>query len=305
MKSRNLRRGRARLGGVVAQVRADFPVPRLRAEEDVLVTKRVVVVGAAAAAVVLGVSMRAEANTAGVIDRSGIVAGQTCITCHAAGGAVPTVAFEGPASMTPGQTAQFKFKITTTLVRGGLNVASSANGATLAAEAAGGTRLMNNQITQTQAKNAAAGVVEFTFTASAPNTVGSFTLYGAGLAADNAGGNTGDGVATATKMVTVANAPAADAGGGGGGGGGADAGGGGGGGGGGDGDGDGTGGGNADPRDPLAQEPDPESPSGVRTTGFGDDESGCNSTGRSSPAGAVMIALTTAAALVAARKKRR
>jgi PKD repeat protein len=94
---------------------------------------------------------------------------------------------------------------------GGLDV--SATGGALTAGA--NNQLVNGEITHKAPQLVAGGVIDFPFTWTAPTTLGTVTLYGAGVSADGNALNSGDADVAATLAINVTNnlAPVANAGG--------------------------------------------------------------------------------------------
>jgi PKD repeat protein len=98
-------------------------------------------------------------------------------------------------------------------VVGGFDVSASAG--TISNNGTG-TKVASGEITHTSPHAFSGGAVAFTLKWQAPTTPGLYTLYGAGVSANNDGGFNGDGVAAATLQVNVAAAnqpPIANAGG--------------------------------------------------------------------------------------------
>lgn len=132
--------------------------------------------------------------------------GSTCSSCHG-GGATPTVALSGPATLQTGQRGTYTLTITGGAgVQGGLDVATDAAGALLAAGP--GTQLLNGEVTQSSPGRFSGGALSFSFSVTAPTTAGSFKLFAAGLSS-NGSGTSGDGTGATSQTVTVtASAPA-------------------------------------------------------------------------------------------------
>ena len=127
------------------------------------------------------VSGAAFATPTGIAGRSGKQGmGQTCTTCHSAGASAPTVALEGPSTLAPGATGNYKL-----IIRGGPGVRAGFNvavdGSPDAKLGAGaGSRLLSGEVTHSTAKAFANGEAVFDFTLVAPPTDGTLTLYGVG-----------------------------------------------------------------------------------------------------------------------------
>nr|AYM53946.1 hypothetical protein [Corallococcus coralloides] len=148
------------------------------------------------------VSGSALASSAGQVGHSGKQANMTCMNsgCHTGGGAAPTVTLEGPDTLAPGATGNYKLVITGGPGRrGGFNVAVD-NG-TL--QAGTGQRKSNEELTHSTAKDFSNGRVEFDFTLVAPSTAGTINLFGAGNSANGDSNFTGDSSATNKKTITV------------------------------------------------------------------------------------------------------
>lgn len=152
----------------------------------------------------------AIADASGRAGRSGITAGRDCADCHA-GGAAPTAAFSGPASVSAGATNTYTFTVTggvaSTAANGVTGFDVSVTAGTLAAVSAG-TKILTSEVVQSIPTAYTAGGVTYSFDWTAPATAGAYTLYGAGLSADGDGADTGDGTATASLAVTVTDATA-------------------------------------------------------------------------------------------------
>lgn len=148
------------------------------------------------------------AKDTGIVGYSG-QDGLTCNTCHA-GGVAPDVRFEGPATVAAGQTALFRFIVTShgsEQIAAGFDV--SANGGTLArAPDDFGVRESTFanavEVTHTQPReNDENGEASWLFAWRAPDALGEDTLFGAGNSVDGFFDRAGDGSATATFDVRV------------------------------------------------------------------------------------------------------
>lgn len=151
---------------------------------------------------------RAGAKDSGIVGYSG-EDGLTCNTCHA-GGVAPDVRFEGPTVVAAGQTALFRFVVTShgsEQLFAGFNV--SANGGTLA-------RVSDDfgvkdqifgdavELTHTQPReNDEDGEASWLFAWQAPETLEEDTLYGAGNSVDGFFDQAGDESAATTLLVNV------------------------------------------------------------------------------------------------------
>nr|AYM52729.1 hypothetical protein [Archangium disciforme] len=148
------------------------------------------------------VSGSAFAYASGNIGVSGRTAGQTCMNsgCHSSGGTTPTVTLEGPATLAPGATGNYKLVITGgPATVGGFNVAVDSG--TL--QPGTGQRKANGELTHEEPKSFSNGRVEFDFTLVAPANAGTLTLFGAGNSANGNNAETGDASAQAQKTITV------------------------------------------------------------------------------------------------------
>jgi hypothetical protein len=145
-----------------------------------------------------GAPQEAWASANGITGHSGNPS--TCTSCHS-GGTVPTVSLAGPISLTAGTSGVYTLTITGgAAVVGGLDV--SATGATLQATGPN-TQLRSGEITHTAPTSFSGGSLSFTFTAVAPPTAGSFTLYASGLSANGDGTEAGDDSAKTSLAVNV------------------------------------------------------------------------------------------------------
>lgn len=154
------------------------------------------------------------ADAAGKAGRSGAPPrSRDCTGCHAAGPAVPTVAFSGPAAVAVGSTSSYLFSVT-----GGAAVAAAAAGVvgldvaapsgTLVVKDAARTKLLTAEITHSAPIPYVTGGIKVAFDWTAPATAGIYTLYGAGLSGNGDKVETGDGTATTSFVVTVGTPPA-------------------------------------------------------------------------------------------------
>ncbi len=149
------------------------------------------------------VPLLAFAKPSGVEGYSG-QQGSTCVSCHDSGAAVPTVTFEGPATVQPGQSQQYTVVITGgPASEGGIGISVDDPTATL--QPGEGSRLRGRELSHSSPKPFAAGEVRFPFTVVAPSGPGVMTLYAAGMSANGTGGTSGDGVGTSQLQVQVAS----------------------------------------------------------------------------------------------------
>ena len=149
---------------------------------------------------------RAFALGAGVTGYSGNPAssggGATCSLCHNTG-LVPVVALSGPHSVAPGSVTRYQFTINDSPQRaGGLNVSAS-SGTLLVPAGDARTRKIGPELTHTQPATITS-TVTWDFDWQAPATPGIYTLYAAGVAADNDRTAAGDSAAIDSLTITVA-----------------------------------------------------------------------------------------------------
>jgi hypothetical protein len=151
-----------------------------------------------------GFAATGSANSDGIIGVSGKNSGFFCRNCHA-GGTVPTVAFEGPTSMELGSTAIFSFMVSShsdNQIAAGFNVATDSGA--LGVVEGQGTRLQLNEVTHNSPKpNDANGQVIFEFTWEAPDSEGTYTLFGAGCSVNGNSQQNGDAAARTTHEIIV------------------------------------------------------------------------------------------------------
>lgn len=153
---------------------------------------------------VLVTPLCAVATPAGISGFSGKGGSSICTSCHQ-GGAAPTVALTGPATLTAGTTGTYTFTITGGAgINAGMDASlSGVNSGGAVFTAGTGTKLLNGEVVHSAAKAFAAGSAIFTFSVKAPLTAGVFTLTAAGLSANNNGSATGDNAAMMALNVTV------------------------------------------------------------------------------------------------------
>jgi hypothetical protein len=155
-------------------------------------------------------SVSAHAFSTGISGRSG-KQGVTCMNgCHGANAPsplMPTVELTGPAMLAPGATGDYALIIRGGPAReGGLNVAVSDNGGTLAGTGTD-TKILAGELTHTSPKTfPASGELRFDFRLTAPDTVGTVTLYGTGNSVNDNGTNAGDQAASDTLEIQVGEA---------------------------------------------------------------------------------------------------
>jgi len=142
-------------------------------------------------------------SSVGIVGFSGS-SGSSCSVCHN-GGIAPTVAIAGSNSVTPGSINSYQFTIAGGQNQtGGLNI--SASSGTLLVQA-GDTSLRKSglELTHSQPATGSAGTVIWNFDWQAPGSPGIYTLYAAGLSANNDGNTTGDNSALDSLTITVAS----------------------------------------------------------------------------------------------------
>ena len=148
-------------------------------------------------------SSHALGSSAGISGFSGST-GSSCTTCHNAG-TVPTVALSGSNSVTPGSTNSYQFTITGGQNQiGGLSVSAS-SGTLIVQPGGNSTKILNSELTHTQPAFVSAGSIVWDFDWQAPTTPGTYTLYAAGVSADNDQSVTGDNAATDSMTIAVAS----------------------------------------------------------------------------------------------------
>ncbi len=137
-----------------------------------------------------------QASSSGRVNYSGNPAtgGQTCSTCHnSVGTDAPEVWLDGPTAVVAGQTVTYTLTISGGLaVVGGFNVSAS-DGQLQTIPDSTTTRLDDMELTHTAPPPSfeAEGTLTFSFYWTAPQA-GVFTLYGAGVSADNSSDPAGD-----------------------------------------------------------------------------------------------------------------
>ncbi|MBI3782418.1 MAG: hypothetical protein HY270_03345 [Deltaproteobacteria bacterium] len=152
----------------------------------------------------VGFAASAYAYAEGINGVSGKSNGFYCRNCHA-GGTAPTVAFGGPTAMILGSTATFSFTVTSnsaSQIAAGLDVAASAG--TLGLVAGQGTRLLLDEVTHSSPMaNDSDGKATFEFIWQAPESAGTYTLFGAGCSVNGNSQRTGDAAARTTYQIVV------------------------------------------------------------------------------------------------------
>ncbi len=165
--------------------------------------RRLCYVATACAVFCLATTGHAAATQSGIVGNSG-KQGTTCNdSCHA-DGVPPLVRFEGPHAVMADALATFRFVVESQSPRqtvAGFNVAASDG--VLGVVPGQGARVEADEITHEAAKPNTGGEASWQFTWRAPNQLGAYTLYGAGLSANGNGSRPGDDSATTTLGVTV------------------------------------------------------------------------------------------------------
>lgn len=151
------------------------------------------------------VSFSAQANSSGILGRSG-KQGQTCMSgCHGSNspsGLTPTVELSGPTSLEAGATGNYALIIRGgPAVKAGFNVAVSNGGGTLVAGS--DQSVQGGELTHDRPKSFSDGEARFEFTLQAPASAGTVTLFGAGNSVNDNGDNSGDRAAATKLDVTV------------------------------------------------------------------------------------------------------
>lgn len=150
----------------------------------------------------------ARAHSGGQTGRSGRQ-GLACDLCHR-GGALPDVQFIGPAELTAGAVATYRFEVRSTDPReiaAGFDVAADGGRLDVLPDQ-GERRASNGELTHSEPKHNSDDVAAWDFTWTAPAAAGVYTLFAAGNSVDLNGGNSGDGTRTTRFAITVADATA-------------------------------------------------------------------------------------------------
>lgn len=154
-----------------------------------------------------------EMGITGFSGRTGVI----CNSCHA-GGAAPTVDFEGPTTVAPGSTNTYRFNVRSQAPgqnSGGLDIAVCAQGATqcpastsgmLAVASEQGARVIASEIAHSAPKENVDGVATWEFTWTAPSAPGSVRMYGAGNSVNRDDSSFGDRATAVTLDIEVATA---------------------------------------------------------------------------------------------------
>jgi len=134
--------------------------------------------------------------------------GSTCNDCHF-GGVSPAVGFTGPTQLGIGETATYRFEVTSmsaSQTAAGVNVAASDG--TLAVLPDEGERLdaTDGELTHTMPKANVDMVAGWNFTWTAPDVPGTSTLFGAGNSVNLNRQPTGDHTNTTTLSIEVVEA---------------------------------------------------------------------------------------------------
>jgi hypothetical protein len=141
-------------------------------------------------------------HSAGISGFSGM-SGKDCSSCHSGSAAPATVTIQGPTSLSPGATGSYSVLVSGGAgVEAGLDVAVT-TGATLGVVDSKNTKLLNGELTQTDALAYANGSASFPLSITAPSSPGTVTVYVAGLADDGDGTKNGDMTGTTTIQINV------------------------------------------------------------------------------------------------------
>ena len=129
--------------------------------------------------------------------------GTTGCSCHSSSASsAVTVTISGPDSLTPSMQGTYTVRITGgPIVKGGVDVAVSSG--TLAIITSD-VKVSSSEIVHSTPKTASSGAVVFSFSYTAPATLGAQTMYATGISCNGTGGSGGDSWNFATnKTVTV------------------------------------------------------------------------------------------------------
>jgi len=169
-----------------------------------MATARVVV--AACLLAVLGDPALVAARSDGMTGLSGKNNGTYCRNCHGGGSRLPSVAFSGPTTVAPGETATYSFTVTSnaidSLIVAGLNLAASDG--TLSVTSGQGLRVELGEVTHSTPKafdGNAQAIFEVRW--QAPVNPGVYTLFGAGVSANGDEVRTGDSAERTTFDIFV------------------------------------------------------------------------------------------------------
>lgn len=129
--------------------------------------------------------------------------GLTCSTCHVAGAALPEITISGPTTVNAGETNNYSITITGGPAQvAGFN-ASVGNHDGLLIGGRDDTQIVNDELTHTSPKAFSGDAVVFDFSWTAPNANESFTMYAAGISANDSGTPLDDGLGTTSLDITV------------------------------------------------------------------------------------------------------
>ncbi|MCP3138319.1 MXAN_6652 family MXYO-CTERM-anchored protein [Pyxidicoccus xibeiensis] len=153
-------------------------------------------------AITLSWSTPAFATSTGIAGQSG-KDGAACSVCHQ-GGQLPTVEFEGPASLAPGATGQYTFIIRGGPAKtGGADIAVDNTQASL--QGGAGLKKLGSELTHSAPRPFTGNEVRFDFSLVAPATDVTLTLFGAGNSSNADQSSEGDRAASAKLTVKVGN----------------------------------------------------------------------------------------------------
>src|SRR3990172_874329 len=134
----------------------------------------------------------AHAHAGGITGYSGNDGDKTCVSCHAGEEGAGTLTLSGPATVAPGATQKYTLTVSADQPRlriAGFNV--MATGGVLAGTSAN-IKSLSQELTHSRGLPMSKGLATFTFTWKAPDLAGEYTLFAAGIAANQNGGPGGD-----------------------------------------------------------------------------------------------------------------
>jgi hypothetical protein len=131
---------------------------------------------------------------------------RTCAACHG-GGVAPLVRFIGPSSIGPGETATYRFEVesrASNQMRAGFNVAAG-DGRLDALPNQQARRAPDGELTHSRPQQSVAMVAAWEMTWTAPETPGTYTLFGSGNSVNGNGDPTGDRSSATSLLIAVAD----------------------------------------------------------------------------------------------------
>lgn len=144
------------------------------------------------------------------------ITGQTVAgcTCHSQGSATSLsfTSSSGSFNVSPGGTLTITFTVAhSSQSAAGADIgvvnSSNQNAGTLSPASGSGLQSVGSELTHSQAKTMSSGSASFTFTWTAPNTPGTYTIRAAGNAVNGNGNSSGDVYNTGTQTITVVSSP--------------------------------------------------------------------------------------------------